>query len=233
LNQPARIHVDTVGSAFDTVLYLRTGSCGEGREIDCDDDSGGYAWSSALEFALLPRGRYFLFVDGFTTDAALGPDEGAFVLNVESEPVDVEDCNDELDNDGNRYTDCADPACVDTAECADCNLGEPAAAEYGAGACTDGRDNDCDGATDCDDDDCSASAEFPTECCTGYDENGNGIPDDFNCRCAGDTDCIAGQTCYTSTVGACGIPCDYFVGDVCPFLAPGSTCNPATRQCEF
>ena len=32
---------------------------------------------------------------------------------------------------------------------------------------------------------------------------------------------------------ACGIPCTSFFGDVCPFVAPGSTCNEATDQCEF
>ncbi|HEY6728915.1 MAG TPA: hypothetical protein VI197_33125 [Polyangiaceae bacterium] len=233
LNQSARVRLDTVGSSFDTVLYLRTGSCTQGRELDCDDDGGGYAWSSALQFDLLPRGRYFLFVDGFTTDAALGPDEGPFVLNVEFEPALAEDCEDGLDNDGNRYTDCADPACVETNACAHCNRGAPASPEYGPAACTDGDDNDCDGAVDCEDDDCSASAEFTTECCTGYDQNGNGIPDDFNCRCAGDSDCTNGQLCYTSTLGTCGIPCGYFVGEICPFLAPGSSCNGATRQCEF
>jgi len=65
------------------------------------------------------------------------------------------------------------------------------------------------------------------------DENGNGIPDDFNCRCKSDADCSGGQICYTHTAYACGIPCDNFFGDVCPFVAAGSFCNAVTQQCEF
>jgi hypothetical protein len=72
-----------------------------------------------------------------------------------------------------------------------------------------------------------------TECCDGTDENGNGIPDDFNCRCNNTGECIEGQICYDHTADACGLPCTAFFGDVCPFVAPGSTCNQATEQCEF
>jgi hypothetical protein len=39
--------------------------------------------------------------------------------------------------------------------------------------------------------------------------------------------------CYASTLSACGYPCDQFFGDICPFLAPGSSCNVATGQCQF
>ena len=85
----------------------------------------------------------------------------------------------------------------------------------------------------CADEDCSASDFYVTECCDGLDENGNGIPDDFNCRCASDADCGDGQICYTHTSYTCGLPCNSFFGSVCPFVAPGSHCNDATSQCEF
>ena len=65
------------------------------------------------------------------------------------------------------------------------------------------------------------------------DQNGNQIPDDFNCRCNNDSECSGGQVCYSNSVNACGIPCTNFFGDVCPFLLPGSICNQATDQCEF
>lgn len=232
LSEPAFLSIDTIGTSFDSVLYVRSGSCGYGREIGCDDDSGGSFWSSALEFRLLQPGSYYIFVDGLTVDPRGGANEGPYVLNVDVSPVD-EICDDAFDNDGNGYADCADPSCASSGICATCNGGRAAVAEFGASACTDGLDNDCDGLTDCADDDCSASDENVTECCTGSDQNGNGIPDDFNCRCVSDAECDGGQICYTSTVKACGIPCDNFFGEICPFVAPGSSCNLATGQCEF
>ena len=62
---------------------------------------------------------------------------------------------------------------------------------------------------------------------------GNQIIDDFSCRCANDGECSFGQICYTQSSRSCGPPCNQFVGDVCPFVAPGSACNPAIGQCVF
>jgi hypothetical protein len=233
LTAPTRVRLDTRGSDFDTVLYVRTGSCQSGREIACDDDGGQQALSSLLTFNLLQPGNYFIFVDGFTVDPNRGPDEGDYVLNVDLASNPSENCQDGIDNDGDVYADCADPDCAGAAGCRTCAGGNPASPELGAEACTDGLDNDCDGLADCADSDCSASSTPTVECCNGLDQNDNGIPDDFSCRCASTSDCIAGQICYGNGVQACGIPCNLFVGDVCPFLAPGSKCNAATRQCEF
>jgi hypothetical protein len=221
-----------VGTSFDSVLYIRRVSCAFGKEIGCDDDSGGLSWSSALHFDVLEPGTYFLFVDGLTVDINGGANDGPYTLNVEVAPV-AEMCGDGIDNDQNGYADCADSACTGVPGCINCNMGSPPVAEYGTSLCTDGQDNDCDGLSDCEDDDCSASLENTTECCNGMDQNGNGIPDDFNCRCHSNADCSGGQICYTSTLGACGIPCDNFFGEICPFVAAGSSCNLATRQCEF
>lgn len=232
LSEPAALHIDTVGSEFDTVMYMRLGDCVSGREMGCDDDSGGLQRSSLLEFAVLQPGTYFIFVDGLTVDPSGGPNEGAYTLNVEVAPA-AESCRDGIDNDGNGYADCADPVCLRDVSCAGCNGENTPGPELGVGACTDGSDNDCDGLIDCADEDCSASPDNSTECCDGTDENGNGIPDDFNCRCVSDGDCQAGDVCYTSTFSACGYPCDQYFGDICPFLAPGSSCNLSTGQCEF
>lgn len=233
LDEPASVHIDSIGSGFDSALYLRMGSCEQGVELGCDDDSAGSEWAAALDFSLLFPGTYFLFLDGFTTDPQLGPNEGPFQLNIEIRYNPSELCFDGVDNDGDRYSDCADSECVDQGRCYNCNSGNPPVAEYGVAACTDGIDNDCDGLTDCADDDCSANRDYPTECCDGIDQNGNGIPDDFNCRCAGDADCMPSYICYTHTTFTCGAPCTNYFGDTCPFIQKGTYCNSATSQCEF
>ncbi len=232
LTAPSEVSLDTIGSNFDTTLYVRVGSCTAGRELGCDDDSGGVDHASKLAFDTLPTGNYFVYVDGFAVDANRGPDQGTYVLNVTIDQNPKEICNDGKDNDGDHFADCADPDCASAPNCLNCNNGAPPVAEFGVANCTDGIDNDCDGKIDCADSDCHASEAYPTECCNGLDDNGNGIIDDFACRCADDTTCESGL-CYTDTVSACGDPCENFFGDICPFAAPGSTCSTVTNQCEF
>ncbi len=234
LSQPSRVELDSIGTSFDSVLHVRTGNCGEGREVACDDDSGGFQWSARIVFDILYPGTYYVFLDGFTIDPVGGSNEGPFVLNVDIEENPQERCDDGIDNDGDVYVDCGDPDCAMSVECFACVLGGGTpSAEFGVDKCGDGIDNDCDGDIDCEDEDCTASPENTTECCNGMDQNGNGIPDDFNCRCNNSGECSGGQVCYTNTAQACGLPCTSFFGDVCPFLAPGSVCNPVTQQCEF
>lgn len=232
LFEPSFVHVDTIGTSFDSVVYVRAGECTTGVELGCDDDSGGN-FAGYLDFTILYPGTYFIFVDGYTIDPVGGANDGPFVLNVTVDPNPVEQCFNTLDDDGDIYADCADSECTLVPGCIGCVGGDNPTPEFGVAACTDGIDNDCDGDVDCDDDDCSASDYYVTECCTGFDQNGNGIPDDFNCRCAVDAECDGGQMCYDHTANTCGIPCTSFFGDVCPFVAPGSACNPTTQQCEF
>jgi hypothetical protein len=243
LNQPAQVRLDTIGTSFDSAMYVRAGICEGGQEIGCDDDSGG-SWAALIEFGfsstgknppapLLLPGTYFVFVDGYAVDPQGGANEGPFVLNVDIDFDIDEFCSDGFDNDGDIYVDCADPDCATTPPCDTCFLGGPGQAEFGAQACTDGQDQDCDGTTDCGDDDCSASDVYITECCDDDDDNGNGIPDDFNCRCNSDADCPFGQICYTHTAFVCGIPCESFFGEICDDVAAGSFCNATTQQCEF
>jgi hypothetical protein len=233
LTAPSKVHLDSIGTSFDSTLYVRTGKCNTGKEIGCDDDSAGSQWAAKLDFTILYPGTYYVFLDGYTIDPDLGANEGPFVLNVVISPNPPEICNDGLDNDGDVYVDCADPDCTTVGACLNCVLGSPPGPEFGVGACTDLLDNDCDGVADCADKDCSASDYYVTECCNGADENDNGIPDDFNCRCASDADCSGGQICYTHTAYACGAPCTDYFGEICPFVAAGSYCNAATLQCEF
>jgi hypothetical protein len=232
LTDPSRVHLHSEGTSFDSVLYVRAGSCPSGNEIGCDDDTGGN-WAARLDFTILYPGTYFVFLDGYTIDPYGGPNEGPFQLNVEIQANPPELCADGIDNDGDHYVDCADSGCTSAQGCYLCNGGQPPGPELGVAACTDGRDNDCDGAADCLDEDCSASDYYVTECCDGSDENGNGIIDDFNCACVTDDDCSEGEICYSHTAWTCGYPCDQFFGQICPYVAPGSYCNLSTLQCEF
>jgi hypothetical protein len=232
LDRPSSVKLDSIGSGFDSVLYVRAGSCGYGQEIGCDDDSAGNR-AAALDFALLDPGIYYIFLDGFTVDARLGPNQGPFQLNLQVLEDPTEICADGLDNDGDHSVDCADSDCAAATHCVGCAGGVAPSAEFGPTACVDGRDDDCDGLTDCADPDCHASEYYAKECCNGTDDNGNGIIDDFACGCVTSADCSTNQLCYTHSIWACGLPCTRFVGDLCPFLAPGSLCSRATGQCEF
>ncbi len=232
LTAPTKVHLDSKGTSFDSAIYLRAGQCASGKELSCDDDSGG-DHAAQIDIPILYPGTYFVFLDGYTIDPEGGPNEGPFVLNVAFTPNPQEICNNGIDDDGDIYIDCADPGCATTGKCLNCAKGGPPSAEFGTGKCTDGIDNDCDGKADCGDEDCSASDYYVTECCDGQDENGNGTPDDFNCRCASDGECPGDELCYTHTAYACGIPCEAYFGDICPFVAPGSYCNANTHQCEF
>jgi hypothetical protein len=233
LDQPSKVELDSIGTSFDSTLYVRTGQCNTGQEIGCDDDSAGSQWAALLVFNILYPGTYYVFLDGYAVDPEGGANEGPFVLNVEITENPPEICTDGIDNDGDIYVDCADPDCTFVVPCLNCLGGGPPGPEFGTSACTDGLDNDCDGTADCSDEDCSASDYYVTECCDGVDENDNGIPDDFNCRCKSNADCPPDQICYTHTAHACGIPCDFFFGEICPFVAAGSHCSGVTQQCEF
>lgn len=178
---PSVVSLDTVGSYFDTTLYVRRGSCASGRELDCDDDSANDASAAKLALGVLMPGDYFSFVDGF-----MPADHGAYVLNVALSDPPAEICDNGKDDDGDRYADCADSDCAGAAPCKACS--EPKA-EFGIAACTNGKDDDCDGKVDCADDDCSANPDYPTECCDGVDQNGNNVVDEAACRCASDADC--------------------------------------------
>jgi hypothetical protein len=239
LSAPSHVTVDTKGSNFDTTLYMRTGVCAEGPEIACNDDGGfqpGSIYAMAkIELPLLYPGLYYLFVDGFAaTDG--GFDSGPYVVNIDIVPNPPEVCDNGADDDGDIYVDCADSDCRDQSRCK-CNAPTAATAEYGITKCNDGVDNDCDGLIDgADKADCRASENYPDEICNGKDDNGNGIEDDYSCRCASDNDCDMGNVCY-SLVHACSLPCYYFVGSseggICPAIANGSVCSTSSGQCVY
>lgn len=94
-----------------------------------------------------------------------------------------ERCSDNVDNDGNGLTDCADSSCQQFDFCK----------ENSTARCEDGVDNDADGRTDCEDDDCcsvpscapqpSCGERTVAACTDGIDNDSNGLTDcaDFSC----------------------------------------------------
>jgi uncharacterized protein YkwD len=93
--------ITTFGSAFDTVLSLRSGSC-VGREFACSDDEGGGAQSS-ITIDLRECETITIVVDGKTVGEV-----GDFVVSVHGKEL---VCNDGVDDDGDGGADCADPDC--------------------------------------------------------------------------------------------------------------------------
>lgn len=96
----------------------------------------------------------------------------------------VEICGDNLDNDANGLTDCADSACSGTAACL-------SAVEI----CDDGRDNDGNSLIDCADPACMSSGrcELPAVevCGDGLDNNGDGLLDCADPACRNTDSCLS------------------------------------------
>jgi hypothetical protein len=65
--------VDTIGSAYDTVLTMHDTHCA--MELGCDDDSGG-SLKSKITLSNVGAGNYSITVDGYSSN------NGAFTLNV-------------------------------------------------------------------------------------------------------------------------------------------------------
>ncbi len=223
------VTIDTEGSNYDTVLYVRSMDCISGAIVGCDDD-GGTGTTSMVRLTNLPAGRYFVIVDGW------GTNHGDFQLHVTTgtrevctngvdddgdglvDCSDVADCgtdpfcmmcmpnapeaafcNDGRDNDCNGLIDCLDPGCAGSPAC---RCGGVVTPENNAAACSDGRDNDCDGVLDCADPDCNG---VPVCGCvpTGAENNDFACSDGRDNDCDGLLDC-ADPTCAGLPVcGAC------------------------------
>lgn len=67
--------IHTTDSDFDTVLYVRDGSC-VGEELDCDDD-GGPGTQSSMTLTLQAGQEIVIFADGYNSNA------GNVVLTIE------------------------------------------------------------------------------------------------------------------------------------------------------
>jgi hypothetical protein len=213
------VRIDTFGSFFDTVLYVRAEDCETGTQIACNDDA--IDLQSEVMFLADPGVVYYLFVDGFRFIS-----RGDYELHVEVIPIGSEVCDNHVDDDLDTFVDCDDPDCELSPECA-------VSPERGVDACSDGADNDGDGLVDCDDLEDCAVVDVLGECCNGEDDNANGAVDEFACACDDSAPCEDGY-CYAETVGACGPSCLFIGGDVvCDWLYPGSYCSPVTNTCVY
>jgi uncharacterized repeat protein (TIGR01451 family) len=84
------LHVDTIGSNYDTVLGVWTGTFGSLTNVACDDDSGGN-YNSTLNTSVVAGTAYYIEVAGYYSYSS-----GNLVLNVDSAGGTVP--NDEIDN---------------------------------------------------------------------------------------------------------------------------------------
>src|SRR3954451_18799461 len=72
---------DTVGSGFDTLLAVYTGSSVDTLPpVASNDDFLGWKWTSQLGFAATAGTAYYIAVDGYN-DGTTGPAKGTFALN--------------------------------------------------------------------------------------------------------------------------------------------------------
>lgn len=137
-------------------------------------------------------------------------------LFIDTLPPSVEVCNNRVDDDADRLTDCADPECARDAACQlheDCGNGfdddddfwvdclDPdcrGTAACGAGEdCANNADDDADGQVDCRDADCvgDPACVQPEACAGGVDEDGDGAIDCADADCALDMLCPHGEQC--------------------------------------
>ena len=70
--------LETCGSGFDTVVYLRTGGC-TGTQVACNDDTCAY--QSQITPMVTAGVQYTVVVDGYG-----GSDFGPFTLTVTPPP---------------------------------------------------------------------------------------------------------------------------------------------------
>ncbi|MCA9537425.1 MAG: PPC domain-containing protein [Myxococcales bacterium] len=91
LDEAADVTLDTTGSAFDTVLSVRTACDDPGSELACDDDGAGAGFASRVEFFAEAGVRYYVVVEGYNANA-----QGAFTLDFRGSgliaPVDCNEC---------------------------------------------------------------------------------------------------------------------------------------------
>ncbi len=157
----------TKGPGNCTITETPEQSCGDGQDNDCD------GFTDAADTDCCPDSDG----DGYNDVACGGTDcnDG----NIDVNPGAMESCGDEIDNDCNGDTDCADNACLgDLACCADsdgdgyadeacggtdCHDGDETVHPDAVEVCDDSQDNNCNDLTDCAEGSCAGVGSCPAE----------------------------------------------------------------------
>ncbi len=127
-----RLHLDTEGSAVDTLVSLMTAACNE-PSVQCDDDGGNSSGASSIDQNDVAAGMYVVAVDVYSSSVT--PD--TFNLNVSGVLVNGASCE-PADTLGGAFV------CDVTAPCS----GPVGSRHCTPPACNDGVDNDLDGKAD-------------------------------------------------------------------------------------
>jgi large repetitive protein len=81
----ANLTINTNGSSYDTILYIRPDSC-TSADLSCNDAGGNFP-QSLISLNDVAAGGYFVIVDGFSTNS------GSYVLNLSATVKTGEPCD--------------------------------------------------------------------------------------------------------------------------------------------
>jgi len=106
---------DTAKSAMRSLISVRSGGCG-GAELACATDGISYGGGARVSVPLVQGQSVLVVVDSTSTDRFSA---GYFELHIDEQwASESGSCFDGMDNDGDRWVDCADTDCHDAPGCA-------------------------------------------------------------------------------------------------------------------
>ena len=200
------------GSAYDTVLYVRTGCDDPDSEVACNDDNRNITGGtqSALTLDVEAGTDYYVFVDGYGGFGAVS--RGAYTLSVTPGECEAPALGCEVDDDCLGRDRCVEGECVQCVEDVDCPDGSVCGEDNRCVECVD--DEACDGQV-CDeagscveclgDDDCAegvcdAQSNACVECNADVDCGEGSVCDNNACvQCLEDADCEEGFLCVAGS----------------------------------